>query len=156
MISFEEAVLVAIAKGANTVDSIASVLRARKSDVERALGELVAKGLVRVEEKGWWVFKRRVLALTRKGFEASNRAYEKLVDLASRIKEKLAAASWEEREALSGFESLVSGFGYLLPLLLWMELIDFALLTPLAITSFGQEYGDAEAEAEYDADVDYA
>lgn len=125
MISFEEAVLVAIARGAGTVEAVSDALGVSRSDVEKALEKLMAEGLVRVEERGWWIFKWRALVLTRRGFEAAARAYEKLAELASRLRERLARA----RESP---EALAPAPAYLLPLMLWMGLLDLALLDILA------------------------
>ena len=125
MISFEEAVLVAIARGAGTVEAVSDALGVSRSDVEKALEKLMAEGLVRVEERGWWIFKWRALVLTRRGFEAAARAYEKLAELASRLRERLARA----RESP---EALAPAPAYLFPLMLWMGLLDLALLDILA------------------------
>jgi len=125
LISFEEAVLVAIARGAGTVEAVSDALGVSRSDVEKALEKLMAEGLVRVEERGWWIFKWRALVLTRRGFEAAARAYEKLAELASRLRERLARA----RESP---EALAPAPAYLLPLMLWMGLLDLALLDILA------------------------
>ena len=122
MISFEEAVLVAIARGAGTVEAVSDALGVSRSDVEKVLEKLMAEGLVRVEEKGWWIFKWRALVLTRRGFEAAVKAHEKLAELASRLRERLARARGESAEALALAPA------YLFPLMLWMGLLDLALL----------------------------
>lgn len=152
MISLEEAVLVAVAAGAETADSVASALRVEKSEVERAAERLVSRGLLRVEERGWWLLRRRVLLLTAEGFEAASRAFRRLTELASRIREKLeeAGAAQGRAQALEPY----LGVGYLLPLLVWLGLLDMALLGHLAAA--GLDLGAEEVPDVDSFDTDFA
>ena len=59
-ISFEDAVLALLLDGAETPDEIAGILRVDVEEVKRVLRNLELEGLVRTEEKGFWIFKKRI------------------------------------------------------------------------------------------------
>ncbi len=156
MISLEDAALVAIAQGAETIDDIAEALRISREDAERLLRRLSLEGLIRIEEKGWWIFKRKVAVLTERGFERAARALDQLKSLAETIKQKLQAG---EREYV---ESLFAQWSYILPLMMWLNLLDIAFLNMLALDTAMMlpgidDVGDAgDLGADFDTDIDYA
>ena len=61
-ISFRDAVLAAIASGAESSEEVANALMVREDIVKRAVVELKDFGLIVEVERGFWIFKRRVEA----------------------------------------------------------------------------------------------
>ena len=139
MIPLEDAVLAAIAQGADTVDSIARVLRVAREDVERAINRLRSLGLVRTEERGWWVFRKNKVVLSEEGYARAVKVLERLREIAKEV----------EREVKLGDKELINELGtswsYILPLLLWLNFIDLAFLGSFL----------AASESDLDYDVDY-
>ncbi len=146
-IPLEDAVLVAIARGVETVGELAEVLNVSREDVERVVERLKAEGLIREEVVGRWIFKKRVLKLTEEGFRRASEAYEKLRRLAEEIRERLSRE--EGREEL---EDLVVTWGYVLPLLGWLNLLDLALLDSLALGMWMQDVSDSSDLSTQDID----
>ena len=125
MISLEDAALVAIAQGAETVDELAEVLRISRKDAENLLHKLSLEGLVKTEERGWWIFKRKVIVLTEKGFDRAVKALEQLKSLAETIRRELEAGRREH------VESVFAQWSHILPLMMWLNLLDLAFLLSL-------------------------
>ncbi len=156
MISLEDAALVAIAQGAETVDDLARALRISREDAERLLRKLSIEGLVKIEEKGWWIFRRKVVVLTERGFERAARALDQLKSLAETIRQKLESG---EREYV---DSIFAQWGYILPLMMWLNLLDIAFLNMLALDTAMmfpgiEDTGDTgDMGTDFDTDVDYA
>ena len=153
MLSLEEAALVAIAQGAESPSDVAKALRISYEDANRVLEKLVHRGLVRVEERGWWIFKRRVYVLTAEGYRLAGEALEKLKSIAEAIKRDLESG---KRESI---DMLASQWGYVLPLLMWLHLIDIPLLTMLALDTamhpIDVEDQEVDMGSDMDIDVDY-
>ena len=153
MLSLEEAALVAIAQGAESPSDVAKALRISYEDANRVLEKLVHRGLVRVEERGWWIFKRRVYVLTAEGYRLASEALEKLKSIAEAIKRDLESG---KRESI---DMLASQWGYVLPLLMWLHLIDIPLLTMLALDTamhpIDVEDQEVDMGSDMDIDVDY-
>ncbi len=137
-IPLEDAVLVAIARGVETVGELAEVLNVSKEDIERVVEKLRIEGLIREEVVGRWIFKKKVLKLTEEGFKRATEALEKLRKLADEIREKLSS-----REGSEELEDLVVTWGYILPLLGWLNLLDLALLDSLALGTWAQDVSDS-------------
>lgn len=154
-ISFEGAVLALLLDGAETPDEIASILRVDVEEVERALRNLELEGLVKTEEKGFWIFKKKIYKLTAKGYEEAVKAKEKLVKLAGKVKELLEKARRAEtsRDVIVGELEPYIPF---LPLLLYFNLLDVMLLLPLMelplIAGLLEDY-DVEGEDIEDTDI---
>ncbi len=146
-IPLEDAVLVAIARGVETVGELADVLNVSREDIERVIEKLRNEGLVREEVVGRWIFKKKVLRLTEEGFKRATEALEKLRKLADEIRERLS--SEEGREEL---EDLVVTWGYILPLLGWLNLLDLALLDSLALSMWTQDLSDSSDVGTQDID----
>ena len=154
LLSLEEAVLVAIARGAESPKDIAEALRISYEDADRVLEKLMHRGLVRVEERGWWVFKRRVYVLTEEGYRRAGEALEKLKSVAETIRKDLES---RKREAV---DMLASQWSYILPLLVWLNLIDIPLLSMLALDAamhpIYTEDQEIDMDTDMDMDIDYA
>ena len=108
---FEHAVLLALAEGYKPKE-IARMLKVRYEDVESALRSLEAKGFVKRRVEGF-IFKREVFVLTREGFEKVKELKKELEKLSHEIREK---------------PILINEFGYLIPLMVTLGLIDLAIL----------------------------
>lgn len=134
----DDAVLVCILLGYDTVDDIAEALRVDRGVVERVVNRLRALDLVRFEEKGFWIFKRRVLRLTDAGFERAMEVRRELERVAERVRADL------ERGVAP--EELVAMYGYTLPLLALMGFIDLAMLAPILGLLFIPDTGDVDTE----------
>jgi len=126
-LGLEDAILIAIANGAETPDQIARILRVDKSTVEDLLRKLEIEGFVKSEEKGKWVFKKRVYMLTERGFKRAQEALQRLQQVAEELKQKIAMGAQDEAVQLA---TAWSGF---LPLMLWMNMLDMALLSMLPL-----------------------
>ena len=66
-LSFKDAVLVAIASGARSIEEVANALMVKEDMVRGVIEELKRSGLVEEVERGFWIFKRKVLRLTEAG-----------------------------------------------------------------------------------------
>ncbi|MCS7121231.1 MAG: hypothetical protein NZ895_01320 [Archaeoglobaceae archaeon] len=111
MLSLEDAVLVAVLKGTNDPKKVSSVLKVKLSEVEKILKNLEEKGLVKIEESKKLFFKSKKIYLTPKGNDKALKALKELENLAKSIKDSTKPISFSE-------------IHYLLPLLLWLGLID--------------------------------
>ena len=154
MLSLEEAVLVAIARGAESSKDIAEALRISYEDADRVLEKLMHRGLVRVGERGWWIFRRKVYVLTEEGYRRAGEALEKLKSVAETIKKDLESG---KRETV---DMLASQWSYILPLLVWLNLIDIPLLSMLALDAamhpIYTEDQEIDMDTDIDMDIDYA
>ncbi len=119
---FEEAVLLAIAKGLKTPKDIAKKLNVRLEDVRNVLAILEARGLVEKKVRGL-LFKKEVYELTKEGFERAMRAKEKLMRIADEVKEAY------ERGDKARVEEIVAGYSYLIPLMLMFGVLDLVWLS---------------------------
>ncbi len=151
-ISAEEAVLVAISLGARDAREIASMLNMDLESVEKVLKRLEIKGLVKSELKGFWIFKKTVYTLTDRGFEIAQKSREKLVKIAEEVKRALETIHPHDESAKY---QVLQPYMPVLPLLMYMGLLDLAFLTlPLTMISlsdFGEfeeipDMGDVEFE----------
>ncbi|RLG84553.1 MAG: hypothetical protein DRO40_00725 [Thermoprotei archaeon] len=122
-LSLDDAVLVLILMGYDTVDSIADALRVDYRVIENVVNKLRVLDLVHFEEKGFWIFKKKVLRLTKEGFEKAIEIRDKITSVAEKVRRDI--------EKGAGLEELAEIYGYALPLLALMGFIDFALITPL-------------------------
>ncbi len=143
-VNLEDAVLALILDGAETPDEIASILRVDVEEVKRILKNLELEGLVRSEEKGFWIFKKKVYRLTSRGYEEAVKAKEKLAESAKRVRELLEKA---RSGVIPGdrVREEVEPYITFIPLFLYWNLIDLMLLLPLVelplIASLLDEYG---------------
>ncbi len=143
-VSLEDAVLALILDGAETPEEIASILRVDVEEVKRVLRGLEVEGLVRSEEKGFWIFKKKVYKLTSKGYEEAVKAKERLTESARKVRELLEKArsgvmpSDRVREEVEPYVPFI-------PLFLYWNLLDLMLLLPLIelplIASLLDEHG---------------
>ena len=122
MISLKEATLVAIANGAENEDEIARALSASKEVVRKVIEELKAEDYVREELKGFWIFRRKVLRLTEKGFELASKTLKKLESLRNEIVKKIKDGDEDY------LNNLMVSWSYIIPLLVWMNMLDLLLL----------------------------
>ncbi len=125
MISLEDAILIAIAQGANTTDELANIFKMRKETIEKVLKRLEGKGYVRFTERGWWIFRKKVVELTEEGNDKALEAFEKLRSIAEEVKNRISS---EGEEAIRG---IINTWPYIIPLLLWLNLLDLALLSSM-------------------------
>ncbi len=150
-VSLEDAVLALILDGAETPDEIASILRVDVEEVKRVLRGLELEGLVRSEEKGFWIFKKKVYRLTSKGYEEAVKAKEKLAESARRVRELLEKA----RKGIVSSDRVreeVEPYIPFIPLFLYWNLIDLMLLLPLVelpliaslLDEYGMDYGEVD------------
>ena len=126
-LSLEEAVLIAVARGADTIDKLSSLLRVSKKDIIRVIEELEIKGLIRFEKTGWWIFRRKVIRLTKDGFIEASKAFKKAEKVADKIREEIKAMNKDNAR------EFINTWGFILPLLTWLELIDLTFLDPLLL-----------------------
>ena len=146
-LTFEDAVLALILDGAEYPNEIASILRVDVDEVKRALKNLELEGLVKVEEKGFWIFKKKVYKLTSKGYEKAVEAKKRISKVAEEVKntlEKVKKGLISKDTVISELEPYVPFF----PLFLYFNLLDLMLLLPLIelplIAGILEDYGDYE------------
>jgi len=148
----DSSILVAVSRGVNTVDELSRFFKGVDPKVlESRLRSLEASGYLRSELRGL-IFKKRVYTLTEKGGRALDEAM-KNVEKASLEARRLA------REGRS-VDDWPMELAWILPLLLWLGLIDLALISSIGYAA--EEYpGDVQGEPEADAggeegfDVDF-
>ncbi|HIP57315.1 MAG TPA: hypothetical protein EYH02_04525 [Ignisphaera aggregans] len=91
--------------------------------------------------------------LTAEGYRLASEALEKLKSIAEAIKRDLESG---KRESI---DMLASQWGYVLPLLMWLHLIDIPLLTMLALDTamhpIDVEDQEVDMGSDMDIDVDY-
>ncbi len=145
-ITLDEAVLLAIAEGDSSISAIASRLNVDRNAVMESVSRLHARGLIRVEESGFFIFRSKKLVLTERGFQEVARVKEKL----GRWIESLGS----ERDAV--LRDLATDYGFLLPVL---YLLGFMALTDL-YSGLDQPVDEGGGEEpgfdDFDADVDVA
>ena len=146
-LTIEDAILALILDGAESPNEIASILRVDVDEVKRALKNLELEGLVKVEEKGFWIFKRKVYKLTTKGYEKAVEAKKRISKIAEEIKNTLEKV----KKGLIGKDTVISElepYIQFFPLFLYFNLLDLMLLLPLIelplIASILEDYGDYE------------
>ncbi len=132
-ITLEDAVLAALARGAESVSELANALNVDEDDVARVVERLKAEGLVREEVTGWWVFRRRVLRLTEEGFNRASKALERLERIAEEVRRRLSSG-----EGVEGLEEVLA-LTYVIPLLGWLNLIDLALINSMLMGAWVQD-----------------
>ena len=122
-LSFKDAVLAAIANGIDTIEELSKVFMVREEFVKKIVDELKNEGLIEEVEKGFWIFKRRVLRLTSKGLRVADRAIVRLKEIADEIKGKIRKemSHDELREVLKPYMPII-------PLLVYLNLLDLVLL----------------------------
>jgi len=131
----EAAILVALAKGVETSDKLAELLKADKDSISKILEELEAKGLVKRDVKGF-IFKKTVYRLTEKGYEMLEEATRRLKDAAKEL-EELGKRLEKEHQIVETISSSREDFAELItiaPLLSWLGLLDVALM-PIILSS---------------------
>jgi len=121
-IGFRDAVLAAVAAGAESVGEIADALMVEEAAVERVVEELKSKGLVIEVEKGFWIFKKKVLRLTEVGRLRAEEVLRYLRELAAEVREKVGSSSRAEE-----VREIIEPYGPVLPLLLYLGLLDLML-----------------------------
>ncbi len=159
----EKAVLAALARGVDSFGGLRKLVNVSEDDLRRAVENLIAKGLVKIEKKGW-LLKREALVLTERGFEEARKAIDELAKLAQRIEKSLE--QFEQRPQTGTLSrDLVDEIMAIAPLLAWLGFIDLALLSPLGlmvaeamredtyIDDEGGESGEAEAGDVDEVDV---
>ncbi len=122
----EAAVLLAVSKGVNTVENLALLLNVDKEELGRVVEGLVAKGLLNVQVKGL-IFKRKVLTLTRAGYNLLPEASKKVKEIAEKAREVVRKV---REQGLSREEAygLLTPYMPVLPLLVWLGLLPTWLL----------------------------
>lgn len=144
-LTLEDAVLALILDGAEDPSEIASILRISIDEVKRALKSLELEGLVKVEEKGFWIFKKKVYRLTSRGYEKAVEAKKKINKMAEEIRSTLEKVKKGliSKDAVAGELEPYASF---LPLLLYFNLLDLMLLLPLIelpfIADMFENYGE--------------
>ncbi|RLG82318.1 MAG: hypothetical protein DRO39_09605, partial [Thermoprotei archaeon] len=128
MVKVRDLVLAAVLAGADTVDEIAEALRMDRDAAEKLVRSLMAEGLLVEEERGFWIFRRRVLRLTEKGVEVAQRALEELKRVAEDVRRRVVEARGEE------LADVLQPYAALLPFMAYLGLLDAALLSlPLVL-----------------------
>ncbi len=125
-LSLEDAILVAIAQGAETVDEIARVLHVDKGVVEDLLRKLELEGYVKREVRGL-IFKKTVYLLTEKGFNRAGKALEKLREVATQLRQMI------ESGQVDAATQMASAWMSFLPLMVWMDLLPLTMLSLLPL-----------------------
>ncbi len=131
----EAAVLAAIFRGLDTVDALRKVINVDKNVLESVLNKLIAEGLVSVELRGI-LFKKPRLRLTRKGIEYVEKAFEKLKQVATKAAHVEQGGQGNYVKASDATDDFMTTFTSILPLLIWLELLDASFL---AAAQVGQE-----------------
>jgi DNA-binding HxlR family transcriptional regulator len=132
----DSAILIAIARGYNTLSSLKHMFPGVDPGVlESRLKTLESMGYVRSRVKGL-IFKTKEYYLTEKGAEALNEASARLEEAAEEIR-RLA----QERRPVSEWSGGAAELAWIIPLLLWLGLLDLALL-PLIGMEFVDDVGD--------------
>ena len=146
-LTFEDAILALILDGAEDPNEIASILKVDVDEVRRALKNLELEGLVRVEEKGFWIFKKKIYKLTSRGYEKAVEAKKKISRVAEEVRntlEKIRKGLISKDDVISELEPYIPFF----PLFLYFNLLDLMLLLPLIelpfIASIFEDYEDYE------------
>ncbi len=125
-LSLEDAILVAIAQGAETPSEIAKVLHVDKGLVEDLLRKLELEGFVKKEVRGW-IFKKTVYVLTEKGFNRAGKALEKLREVANQLRQMIEAGQ------VDAATQMASAWMSFLPLMVWMDLLPLTMLSLLPL-----------------------
>ncbi|NPA96640.1 MAG: hypothetical protein GXO32_03460 [Crenarchaeota archaeon] len=125
-LSLEDAILIAIAQGAETPDEIARALHVDKGVVEDLLRKLELEGFVKKETRGL-IFKKTVYVLTEKGFERAGRALEKLREVANQLRQMIESGQVDEASQIA------SAWMSFLPLMVWMDLLPLTMLSLLPL-----------------------
>ncbi len=125
-ISFRDAVLAAIASGAESIEEVANALMVREDIVKRAVGELKDFGLIVEVERGFWIFKRRVLKLTEEGRLRAEEVLERLRRIATEVKSRVSSDARPEE-----LQGIIEPYGPVLPLLFYLGFLDILLLESL-------------------------
>lgn len=159
-LTFEDAILALILDGAKDPNEIASILRVDVDEVKRALKNLELEGLIRVEEKGLWIFKRKIYKLTSRGYEKAVEAKKKISKVAEEIRntlEKVRKGLISKDDVIGELEPYIPFF----PLFLYFNLLDLMLLLPLielpliaSILGDYEDYGDLGGDIDSFEDVD--
>ena len=136
MMNLEDAVLLAIANGLNNPKDIARKLNVRSEDVEIAIGNLEAEGLIVKRTKGI-IFKKEVYELTESGFNRVERIKEELRRIASDFRR-----AYESGDRIR-LERLYHDYHYLIPLMITFGLLDLIWLS-LFLDDFDVDFGDVE------------
>ncbi|HIC99335.1 MAG TPA: hypothetical protein EYP08_06840 [Pyrodictiaceae archaeon] len=145
----EAAVLVAIAKGIETLDELAELLRVDRDSIVKVLEQLEAKGLVKKERKGL-IFKKTVYRLTQEGYEVLEEANRKLREAAKELEEVGKRLEKEHIEASKTAPLPREGLAELIaiaPLLSWLGLLDIALMPVLLSSLADHEEIDIDEES---------
>ena len=125
-LSFKDAVLAAIASGASSVEEVANALMVKEEMVRSVIEELKRSGLVEEVEKGFWIFKRRILRLTEAGRIRAGEALERLRKVAEEIRSKVGRELGPEE-----VQRIIEPYAPVLPLLFYLGLLDLLLLESL-------------------------
>jgi len=146
-LSFKDAVLAAIAGGASSIEEIANALMVKEDMVRRVIDELKRSGLVEEVERGFWIFKRKVLRLTEDGRVRAEETLERLRRVAEEIRSKVSEELGPEE-----VQKIIEPYAPALPLLFYLGLLDLLLLESLFLLpslvfwDFGDFGGDVRLE----------
>jgi len=148
LVKVRDLVLAAVLAGADTVDEIAEALRMDRDAAEKLVRSLMAEGLLVEEERGFWIFRRRVLRLTEKGVGVAQRALEELKRVAEDVRRRVVEARGEE------LADVLQPYAALLPFMAYLGLLDAALLSLPLVLGFealgmqGEDLGDMDISFE--------
>jgi DNA-binding MarR family transcriptional regulator len=147
----EAAVLVAISRGIDTVEAIASLLNTDKDTAKDIIETLIAKGLVREHVEGR-IIKRRRLILTDKGLDALPEA-QKILSQAATVAKEYA----ERKEIPPTWPWSPAELFLILPVLDMLGLLPIGLLMLEAVEASAREideYVNDEEEDLAEDDID--
>ncbi|MET1101586.1 MAG: hypothetical protein ABWW69_03810 [Pyrodictiaceae archaeon] len=158
----EAAVIAAVAQGIDSIKGLEQLVNVSREELERIILRLANRGLLRIEEKGF-IFKRRVLRLTEEGFNKLEEARRLLMRAAEEVKGLAERREESISDEVSRSYELLTP---IIPLLVWMDLLDAAILAqmtaPLPASNVGDSIEDQESidednldnTVDVDSDVD--
>ncbi|BEP16756.1 hypothetical protein PYJP_01080 [Pyrofollis japonicus] len=147
----EAAVLVAISRGIDTAEAIASLLNTDKNTAKNIIETLIAKGLVKEVVEGR-IIKRRRLVLTEKGLDALPEA-QKILSQAATVAKEYA----ERKEVPPAWPWSPAELFLVLPVLDMLGLLPLGFLALEAVDASMHEvdeYSDDEEEDLAEDDID--
>ncbi len=151
----EAAVLVAVARGARTVEEIANLLNLDPRDVQEVVDKLVARGLLAKRKRKILFITRDEIRLTRKGYDALPSAEEKLRRVAEKLREaaQAARAAREDGQPIPPSYALTEEMLLIAPLLVTLGLLPAAILTLLENTETFEGINNEDTGLDNDMDA---
>ncbi len=125
-LSLKDVVLAVIASGARSIKEVADALMVKEDMVRGVIEELKRSGLIEEVEKGFWIFKRKVLELTEIGRAEAEKALEKLRKVAEEVRSRVSSEMPPEEA-----QKVIEPYAPILPVLLYLGLLDLLLLESL-------------------------